>query len=58
MVTGSDKAEALNCENAERVTGIEPALSAWEAHTVGVSDVQDRIKLLVRRVRPYTEMHL
>jgi len=41
----------------ERVTGIEPALSAWEIDSVGFPAQVDRVKVLVRRLRAYTEMN-
>jgi len=41
----------------ERVTGIEPALSAWEIDSVGFPALGDLVKVLVRRLRAYTEMN-
>ena len=41
----------------ERVTGIEPALSAWEIDSAGFLDAGLRVKVLVRRLRAYMEMN-
>jgi len=41
----------------ERVTGIEPALSAWEIDSVRFPALVDLAKVLVRRLRAYTEMN-
>jgi hypothetical protein len=41
---GRDKAvkkRALACENLERVTGIEPALSAWEADVLPLNYIRE-----------------
>ncbi len=40
-----------------RVTGIEPALSAWESDSVAFPRPGRDAKLLVRRLRAYTEMN-
>ena len=41
----------------ERVTGIEPALSAWEVDSVGFWDPGQAVKLQVKRLRGYTRMN-
>ena len=41
----------------ERVTGIEPALSAWESDSVAFPALVYPVKLQVRRMRLYTEMN-
>lgn len=41
----------------ERVTGIEPELSAWESDSVAFPHPGWEVKLLVRRLRAYTEMN-
>lgn len=41
----------------ERVTGVEPALSAWGIDSAGSQALGDRVKVLVRRLQAYTEMN-